>query len=204
MNTGEYRIAGIDRRSSGDRRNLFLPYYLVVDRRSGIERRTANDRRLSARVFKSEPKPSLLDTILKYGIKFGRLKDGTLRRASASDRTVQRATQIIRENRRLPCRIPVKILNGETHRFIPATARNYCRSGMYLESEYAPGIDSGIAIKIDNQFSEAAEPKDIPKYHSRVIWRKKISGKAICIKYGMGVKHCRDLEEFLNLFSLRS
>jgi hypothetical protein len=171
-----------------------------------MERRTAIDRRLSATVFnrKRKPKPSLLDTILKYGIKFGRLKEGGIKRASASDRTVQRATQIIRENRRLPCRIPVKILDGKTHRFIPATARNYSRSGMYLESEYVPGIDSGIAIKIDNQSSEAAEPQHIPKYHSRVIWRKKISGKAVYLNHGMGVKHCSDLEEFLDLFSLRS
>jgi len=204
MNIGELRKADTDRRTSGDRRNLFLPHYPVVDRRCGTERRAKRDRRLSVSVFESgeKPKTSLLGTILKYGLKFGGIKEGALKGAPVSGRTVDRATRIKRAYHRLPCRIPVKIFDGETHRFIPATARNYCQSGMYLESEHAPGIDTGIAIKMDNQSLETAEPEEIPKYHSRVIWRRKISGKTVGMSFGIGVKHCSDLEEFLNLFSL--
>ena len=43
-------------------------------------------------------------------------------------------------------------------------------------------------------------PEDITKYHSRVVWREKLSGNVVFMRYGIGVKHCQDLEEFLRLF----
>lgn len=204
MTMSEYRKSVTDRRSRSDRRNLLLPNHPIAERRCGVERRTASDRRMSTDIFKStkKPKRSLLCAILKNGINFGRTKKGASKSAPATNRADPQKPKRKRAYLRLPCKIPVKILNCETHRFMLATARNYSNSGMYLESEYAPTIDSGIAIKLERQSQESAKPQDIPKYHSRVIWRKDISKNVNVSRYGIGVKHCIELEEFLKLFSL--
>lgn len=204
MNIGEHRKSVTNRRSGADRRGLLLTTYPMDERRCGIDRRTTFDRRLSRSIFESVkmPKRVQLCAIFKKGLIFGQTKKRALKQAPTSNRKANPDHRIERAYHRLPCQIPIKVLNCETHRFIQATARNYSDSGMYLESEYAPAIDSGIAIKMEKRSVVSAKPPHIPKYHSRVIWRKVISKSVDHFRYGIGVKHCSDLEEFLKLFSL--
>ena len=204
MNIGENRVSIKDRRSGIDRRDILLSKIPLAERRCGAERRSESDRRISKAIFKStkRSKRDLICSIFKNGKIFGGSKSRAPKQKQIESISDPREHQIKRANRRQSCKIPLKVLNCQTHRFVVATARNYSDSGMYLESEFAPDIDSGIAIKMEKHSFGLEKPQDIPKYHSRVIWRKDLPNNANHARFGIGVKHCNDLEEFLKLFSL--
>ena len=96
----------------------------------------------------------------------------------------------------------MQILDRDTHSFHPAIAHNYCRPGMYLESKHAPRVGSGLMIDVVNHSVESNGPDNVSRYYSQVVWLKKLSGNVVFLQYGMGVKHCNDLNEFLKLFGL--
>jgi hypothetical protein len=103
---------------------------------------------------------------------------------------------------RLTCEMPAQIFDKDTHTLHPASICNWCRSGMYLQSEHAPRIGAGVMIQMIDHGVESAEPNDISHYYSRVIWREPLPGGGTPTRYGIGVRHCRDLEEFIRLFGL--
>ena len=109
-----------------------------------------------------------------------------------------------RKCQRRLCHVEVQIFDCDTHDFFSATALNYCHFGMYLESDYAPRIGSGIALKMNKQAGGNIGIEEIPNYHFCVIWRKELSSNVHKALYGIGVRPCRDLEEFLELFSHHS
>jgi hypothetical protein len=204
MNIGEKRVSVKDRRSGADRRDILLPKIPLSERRCGAERRSDSDRRVSKVSFKStkKSKRDLICSIFKNGRIFGGLNNIGLKQNQIKTISDPREKLMKRTHRRLSCKIPLEVLNCQTQRFVLATARNYSDYGMYLESEFSPEIDSGIAIKMEKHSFGLAKPQDIPKYHSRVIWRKALSNDVNHARFGIGVKHCNDLEEFLKLFSL--
>jgi hypothetical protein len=51
-----------------------------------------------------------------------------------------------------------------------------------------------------NHSPQSAEPEDTLLYHSLVIWQRDLSGHGYPARYGFGVRHCQNLEEFLRLF----
>jgi hypothetical protein len=109
-----------------------------------------------------------------------------------------------RNCQRRHCHFSVQIFDCDTGDFFPAIAHNYCHFGMYLESDYAPRIGSGIALRMDKQAVGTIRLAEIPKYHFCVMWRKELSNDENKVHYGIGIRSCRDLEEFLELFSLHS
>jgi len=102
--------------------------------------------------------------------------------------------------KRIDCDVPAQILERDTQRFLPATICNYSKCGMYLVSDSRPIIGSGIAILLVNYSPQSPEPNDTLLYHSQVIWHTELSRRGIHARYGFGVKHCQNLEEFLQLF----
>ena len=199
----EYRKAGIDRRGGADRRQDSSQRYLDTERRTGDDRRVFDDRRLRVLSTKktSDPSPGLIGFLLKGGWKKGSKKGIRRKSPSVSKNTVYLDDPKKRSHERLACEASVQIYDKDTSGLFPATARNYCEVGMYLESDYAPRIGAGLMLGMVNHRAGSPAPEDISKYHSRVVWRKKLSGNVVFMHYGIGVKHCQDLEEFMRLFS---
>ena len=199
----EYRKAGIDRRGGADRRQSSLQRYHDTERRTGNERRVFEDRRLRGLLTKKQPDPSpgLIGFLLKTGWKKGWKKGIRRKSHSVSKNTVYLDDPKERSHERLTCEASVQIHDKDTSGLFPATAHNYSEVGMYLESDYAPRIGAGLMLGMVNHKAGSPAPEDISKYHSRVIWREKLSGNVVFMRYGIGVKHCQDLEEFLRLFS---
>jgi hypothetical protein len=105
-----------------------------------------------------------------------------------------------RDHQRIDCDAPVQVLERDTQRFLPATVLNHSKCGMYLVSDSLPAVGSGIAILMVNHSPQSSEPDDTLLYHSQVIWHRDLSGHGNHARYGFGVKHCQNLEEFLRLF----
>jgi hypothetical protein len=98
--------------------------------------------------------------------------------------------------------VAVLIQDCDTGSLFPATMQNFSRGGMYLETETAPRVHSGIIIHMANYDRNAAAPEDIPKYYSQVKWCNKLSGMVVFVRYGVGVKFCDELDDFIRIFSL--
>ena len=180
-----------------------MPHYRDTERRTGNERRVFEDRRLKGVLVKQQPNPSsgLIGFLLKTGWKKG-WKNGIKRKPhSVSKNTVYLEEPKKRSHERLACEASVQIHDKDTSGVFSATARNYTVVGMYLESDYAPRIGAGLMLGMVDHKAGSPVPEDISKYHSRVIWREKLSGNIVFMRYGIGLKHCQDLEEFLRLFS---
>jgi hypothetical protein len=149
---------------------------------------------------KPKPNSGLIGFLLKTGWKRGPNKEKRRKSLSDPKNTVFLDDPKERSHERLPCEASVQIHDKDTSGLFPATARNYSAVGMYLESDYAPRVGAGLVLGMDNHETGSPAPEDISKYHSRVIWREKLSGNVVFMRYGIGVKHCQDLEEFLRLF----
>jgi hypothetical protein len=198
----EVRKAGTDRRGGADRRQSMSPQYHDAERRTGNERRVFEERRLRALLTPKKPNPNsgFFGFWLKTGWKRGWKKGIKRKPPSVSKNTVYLDDPKERSHERLICEASVQIHDKDTSGLFPATARNYSEAGMYLESDYAPRIGAGLMLGMVNHKAGSPVPEDISKYHSRVIWREKLSGNVVFMRYGIGVKHCQDLEEFLRLF----
>jgi len=198
----EYRKAGIDRRGGADRRQSLSSQHRDTERRTGSERRVFEDRRLRLQSTPKKPEPSsgLFGFLLKTGWKRGRKIGIKGKPHPRSKNMVYLDEPKERSHERFSCKATVQIHDKDTNGSYPATARNYSDAGMYLESDYAPRIGAGLMLGMVNHKAGSPAPEDIFKYHSRVIWREKLSGNVVFMRYGIGVKHCQDLEEFLKLF----
>jgi hypothetical protein len=200
------RKSGTDRRTGVDRRDHRLSSYRGAERRGNPERRHFADRRDRAFMTKrfTRKKSSLFNFLLgKKGSDKSHEKNPENRRtAFGTTSYIEDGVVIPRAHERLPCDVTVQILDRDTHAYYPARAHNYCKPGLYLESKHAPRVGSGIVIDIVNHAVDASGPDDVARYYSKVVWLKKLSGNVVFIQYGMGVKHCQDLDEFLKIFGL--
>lgn len=195
----KYRKTGTDRRSGADRRQSPLPRQHDTERRSGAERRFSRDRRFRLLSFAKQPKPAA--ALIGYFLKKRWKKSHETKARSIDGNTVYLEDPQKRAHTRLTCETPVHIHDRDSSRAYPATALNYSRAGLYLESDYAPRIGAGLLLEMLDHANGSPAPADISKYHSRVVWRAKLSGNLVFTRYGMGVKHCQNLDEFLRLFS---
>ena len=109
--------------------------------------------------------------------------------------------KIERSYERLNCATPVLFENFEAHGTLPGTMYNYSKGGMYLVSEYLPQQGSGAQIHMVNYSPEEAGPETLKKYFVQVRWVNKVSETADSNLYGIGVKYCDDVREFVRLFS---
>ena len=195
-----------DRRSGVDRRDPRSSSYRGAERRGTLERRQFIDRRdrASFNVQSSAKKGTFFDFLFKKRSKKNNVAEEIENRPGAYRLGAQRDEEAIipRAHKRLPCEVPVQILDRDTHTYYPATAHNYSKPGMYLESKHAPRVGSGIVIDMVEQTEDLMGPDDISRYYSKVVWLKKLSGNVVFLQYGMGVKHCKDLDDFLKIFGL--
>ena len=65
------------------------------------------------------------------------------------------------------------------------TMLNYSKSGMYLETDYAPRPSRKIQIKVNN-LSDSSSPRS---YLAEVRWRQPLGTEASSYSYGIGVKY---------------
>lgn len=195
----QYRKTGSDRRSGTDRRQSPLPRQHDTERRTGAERRFSKDRRFRFLSFAKQPKPAA--ALLGFFLRKPWKKSPETKSRSKDGSTVYLQDPQKRAQTRLTCEAPVQLHDRDTSEAYPATACNYSRAGMYLESDYAPRIGAGLLLEMLDHKIGSPAPEDIAKYPSCVVWRAKLSGNLVFTRYGMGVKHCQDLDEFLRLFS---
>lgn len=149
--------------------------------------------------FAKQPKPAA--ALIGFLFKKRWKKSPDTKALSKTGNTLYLEDPQKRAHGRLACRASVHIHDRDASEAYPATALNYSREGMYLESDYAPRIGAGLLLEMLDHDSGSAAPADISKYHSRVVWRAKLSGNLVFTRYGMGVQHCQNLDEFLRLFS---
>ena len=199
---------------------LILDKYVGTDKnmRSGVERRRANpppyhgmERRRAAELRGGkgvESKFQLPGSISKMFRKtlsaFGRNSESTIdddiRYTPSATKPVRTSTSE-RAFDRIERQAPVLIEDYDTHTVKPATMLNYSKTGMYIESELAPMVNSGIVIQMVDHSPGASEPEDLEKYFAQVKWRRKVSGMVVFSRYGIGVEYCSNIDDYLTLFS---
>ena len=196
-----YQQPGNDRRSCSDRRKPLFSLYHGEERRGDAERRAIKARRLRTLLHerKKDSNPKRFHLFMKKLSQINRYQTST---GSKTDSGAIAVTghHTPRDHQRIDCDAPAQVLESDTQRFLPATVLNHSKCGMYLVSDSLPVVGSGIAILMVNHSPQSAEPDDTLLYHSQVIWRMDLSGHGNHARYGFGVKHCQNLEEFLRLF----
>ena len=200
------RKSGSVRRSGVDRRVQRQSSYWGAERRGDLDRRDFGDRRdkVAAPKRALHKKSSLFDYFLRRKGGDSRAPEKREKCPNGYRITISGDENVIipRTHERTPCDVPVQILDRDTHSFYPAVAHNYCTPGMYLESKHAPRIGSGIVIDMVKHTVHSSGPDDVARYYSKVVWLQKLSGNVVFIRYGLGVKHCHDLDDFLRIFGL--
>ena len=192
-----------DRRSGFTRRQTAPPPF------SGTERRKSTDRRNNS--FKRHNPPEKNPArqgkaFITRAFRFLVGKDGqngTKVKNTAGPGRFQEATHLIdRAHDRIPFEAPISIQDGDTYDIFTGTLFNHSPGGMYLETETAPRIHSGVVVHMQNYAPDAVAPENIRKYYGQVRWCQKLSGMVVFVNYGVGIKLCSDLDEFIKTFGL--
>ena len=90
----------------------------------------------------------------------------------------------LRNGERFCLEAPVSVEDNRTGYRYDGAMFNYSKSGMYLESDYAPRPSRKIRINL-NKLSDFSSPRN---YFAEVRWRQPVTQKASAYSYGMGVK----------------
>ncbi len=96
-----------------------------------------------------------------------------------------KANSEFRRGERFYFETPVLLEDNRTGFHYDGLLFNYSKSGMYLETDYAPRPSRKIRIKINN-LPDTSAPK---KYLAEVRWRQPLFDKKSSYSYGIGVKH---------------
>ena len=96
-----------------------------------------------------------------------------------------KAISELRRGERFYFETPVLLEDNRTGYRYEGTMFNYSKSGMYLETDYAPRPSRKIRIKINN-LPDTSAPK---KYLAEVRWRQPLPKKTSTYSYGIGVKY---------------
>ena len=96
-----------------------------------------------------------------------------------------KAISELRNGERFYSEMPVSVEDKRTGYRYDGTMFNYSKSGMYLESNYAPRPSRKIRIKV-NGLSDLPSPQ---KYFAEVRWRQPLTKQASAYSYGIGVKY---------------
>jgi hypothetical protein len=109
-------------------------------------------------------------------------------------------SRIDRKHDRITYETPITYENYETKEITHGSLHNYSKGGLYVEVAHCPAIGTGALIYMDDYSPNAAGPENLKNYHVLVRWVKPISKTKGQNRYGIGVRHCRDVEELFRLF----
>ena len=96
-----------------------------------------------------------------------------------------KAISELRNDARFYSKTPVLVEDKRTGYRYDGTMFNYSKSGMYLETDYAPRPSRKIKIDIKN-LPNSSSPRS---YFAEVRWRRPLPGKGSSYSFGMGVKY---------------
>jgi hypothetical protein len=96
-----------------------------------------------------------------------------------------KAISELRNGERFYSETPVRVEDNRTGYRYDGTMFNYSKSGMYLETDYAPRPSRKIQLKVNN-LPGFPTPR---KYTAEVRWRQPLTIKASAYSYGIGVKY---------------
>ena len=96
-----------------------------------------------------------------------------------------KAISELRNGERFYSETSVLVEDNRTGYRYDGTMFNYSKSGMYLETDYAPRPSRKIRIKVNN-LPDFPSPR---KYAAEVRWRQPLTAKASAYSYGIGVKY---------------
>ena len=96
-----------------------------------------------------------------------------------------KAISELRNGERFYLETPVSVEDNRTGYRYDGTMFNYSRSGMYLESDYAPRPGRKISLEI-NKLPNILSPRN---YLAEVRWRQPLYRKSSPWAYGIGVKY---------------
>ena len=96
-----------------------------------------------------------------------------------------KAISELRNGERFNFETPVSIEDNRSGYRYDGTMFNYSRSGMYLETDYAPRPNRKITITVDNLPGLPASRRLL----SEVRWRQPLPGRKSGYAFGLGVKH---------------
>ena len=193
-----------ERRSGFARRRVAPPSFSGTERRRFIDRRGSSGKRYhdSANRLALNKNRTLLKRFYQFFKMINGKNDQDNTRIKALDQT-QEATHLIdRAYDRIEIEIPISIQDNDTYNVYPGILYNHSQAGMYVETESAPRIHSGVVIQMQNYASKATTPENIRKYYGQVRWHRKLSGMVVFVNYGVGIKLCSDLDDFIKTFGL--
>ena len=95
-----------------------------------------------------------------------------------------KAISELRNGERFYSEMPVSVEDKRTGYRYDGTMFNYSKSGMYLETDYAPRPSRKIRIKVNN-LPDFPSPRN---YAAEVRWRQPLTTKESASSYGIGVK----------------
>jgi hypothetical protein len=98
---------------------------------------------------------------------------------------MMKAISELRNGERFYSKTPVLVEDKPTGYRYDGTMFNYSKSGMYLETDYAPRPSRKIRIEIKS-LPDSPSPQS---YLAEVRWRQPSSKKASTFAYGIGVKY---------------
>ncbi|MGB5749759.1 MAG: PilZ domain-containing protein [Desulfobacterales bacterium] len=96
-----------------------------------------------------------------------------------------KAISELRNGERFYAEAPVLVEDNRTGYRYDGTMFNYSKSGMYLETDYAPRPKRKIRIKVNN-LPGSSSPR---KYLAEVRWRQPLPDKGASYSFGIGVKY---------------
>jgi hypothetical protein len=107
-----------------------------------------------------------------------------------------------RDSERIKCELPIVFANHETGEIFKGSAFNYSQRGLYVEvDDYCPIVGKGALIYMTEYSPKAEGPNDLKKYYVQVKWTRQLSETEYPNQYGIGVKHCSGIDEFVRLFA---
>jgi hypothetical protein len=95
-----------------------------------------------------------------------------------------KAISELRNGERFHFETPVWVEDNRTGYRYDGTMLNHSKSGMYLETDYAPRPSRKIRLKVKG-LSDFSSPRN---YNAEVRWRRPLPTKTSAYSYGIGVK----------------
>ena len=107
---------------------------------------------------------------------------------------------IKREHDRFDYHTPITYENAETKEMIRGFVQNYSKKGFYIETRHCPAVGIGALIYMDQYAPDSPGPENLKRYHVQVRWVKQLPEPNEENRYGIGVRHCADVDELFRLF----
>jgi hypothetical protein len=194
-------ITDKDRRSGFARRQAAPPPFSGTERRRDIDRRDAFGKRPETPKRKTvKINGAFITQAIHMLLRKNGRNGSNVKNVMGPDR-IRDATHLIdRAHDRINFKAKISIQDGDTFNVYPGTLLNHSQVGMYVETETAPRIHSGVVIHMQNYATDASAPENIRKYYGQVRWSRKLSGMVVFVNYGVGIKFCSNLDEFIKTF----